>query len=75
MLPIGGDTPIRPGRFLPVIHWLYPLILFVMDLATWVVSYTVLALVFDKYQNYGASELFLPPLAIAFLLSLVGGYK
>lgn len=75
VLPIRGEAPIRPGRFLPLIHWLYPMILFGADLATWVVSYTVLALVFDKYQNYGASELLLPPLVIGFLLSLVGGYK
>jgi len=56
-------------------HWLYPAILFVFDLATWVVSYLVLAVVLNKDDNYGAAELFLPPLVIGFLLSLAGGYK
>jgi exopolysaccharide biosynthesis polyprenyl glycosylphosphotransferase len=46
-----------------------------MDLAIWIVSYAVLAVVLQKGQNYGAPELFLPPVVVGFLLSLVGGYK
>ena len=62
-------------NYFSVINWLYPAALFFFDLATWVGSYLVLAVVLNKDENYGAAELLLPPLVIGFLLSLVGGYK
>ncbi|MEI6493359.1 MAG: sugar transferase [Verrucomicrobiota bacterium] len=75
VLPMGQHVSIRPGRLSLVIPWVYPLILFLFDLATWMASYSALALVLDKNQHYGAPELFLPPLGVGILLSLVGGYK
>lgn len=75
VIPLGEDPPIHTDRFFSIINWLYPLVLFIFDLATWMATYSALALIFDKSQNYGASELLLPPLVVGFLLNLVGGYK
>lgn len=81
--PAGGKTlPALPEKITPrsltftaVFHWVYPVILFLIDLATWVVAYASLAFALDKYQHYGSAELILPPLVLAFMLNLVGGYK
>lgn len=70
----GGIFP-RSRAVTSIFHWVYPLILFAIDLVTWVVTYSTLAHVFDKYQNYGTAELLLPPVVLAFTLNLVGGYK
>ena len=70
-----GEIAARSLTFTAIFHWVYPVILFAIDLATWVATYATLAFVLDKNQNYGAAELFLPPLVLAFMLNLVGGYK
>lgn len=86
-LPFADQTGFRPPparpetiasrslTFTSIFHWVYPVMLFAIDLATWVITYAALAFVLDKYQNYGDAELLLPPLVLAFMLNLVGGYK
>ena len=61
--PGRAVTP-RSRALASVFHWLYPVVLFALDLATWMACYALLALVFDKEQNYGIAELILPPLVM-----------
>ena len=54
---------------------LFPILLFGLDTAVWIGLYTLLSIVLLARNAYGMGELIFPVLAMAFMLSLVGGYK
>ena len=54
---------------------LFPIVLFWLDVAVWVILYVTLSISFGSTNSYGPAELTLPLVVMAISLSLVGGYK